>query len=607
MDSVELRRLFEGIEPADASLYAEGFSEAIEGRGAASDPLRADLVRELAEEAERLGREPIPELTKELYDLYELTGNRIVYEGVYFKRRRHLTTFGLLAMMFPERADYARSLEAIVEAVLQEKTWCLPAHMRGESMERGIDLFAAETGFALAELLTLAGAALSEPLRERMRAEVDLRLFTPYLTMGPYYWETADQNWAAVCAGSIGSAALLLERDGERLAEMTRKAMSSMKCYLSGFGDDGACAEGVGYWNYGFGYYVYYADLLYRRTKGGIDLLAGDKVEQIALFQQRSYLFGDRTVCFSDTAQQARAMRGLSTYLAARYASVEKAPQAIFASLKDDHCSRFAHALRDVLWSRSHFQGEARAEWGVGSWYFSDVEWLVSRHASTQGRFGFAAKGGHNAEPHNHLDLGQYILAAEGEPTFTADLGRGEYTADYFGEGRYLFACNGAHGHSLPVVGGKSQLAGKQYRALVLEAGASEETDVLGLELAGAYEAPELASLIRRFAFNKGELPELEVRDDFSLREPVEWIEELVISRCEPVEVGPGVICLGGERLDVRLTYDALLLAPTIERHTFSGHDGSEEVYYRIVLRASVLGEHRVSVTLRFAFERRET
>ena len=62
-----------------------------------------------------------------------------------------------------------------------------------------------------------------------------------------------------------------------------------MDYYLQGFGPDGACLEGLGYWNYGFGYFVYYADLLRKRTRGEMDWFRAEKVGRIALFQQRAF------------------------------------------------------------------------------------------------------------------------------------------------------------------------------------------------------------------------------------------------------------------------------------------------------------------------------
>ena len=80
-------------------------------------------------------------------------------------------------------------------------------------------------------------------------------------------------------------AALLLVEDRERLAGMQIRVVSAMETFLSGYGDDGCCPEGYGYWNYGFGYFVYWAEMLREYTGGAIDLLhSTDKIRRIAEF-----------------------------------------------------------------------------------------------------------------------------------------------------------------------------------------------------------------------------------------------------------------------------------------------------------------------------------
>ncbi|MBB6675676.1 hypothetical protein [Cohnella nanjingensis] len=427
MEKAELRGTMARLAPAGPGLYVpEGADPGRYWRTLADSHAQAETAREIRAEGERLLGKPIPALTEELFLSFARTGVRLDYERAYFARRRRLNTFALLSWMAPERDDYLAAWTETVEAVCAEATWCLPAHVKGLETDGEIDLFAAETGFTLAEMLTIGGERLPQALRERIAKEAETRLFEPYLTRGPYGWETAKHNWSAACAGSVASAALLLMADPDRLAGIVGKALDSMACYLAGFGEDGACPEGLGYWNYGFGYYAYFADLLRRRTRGEIDLLAVPKARRIAQFQQRCYLVGDRTANFSDALPACSAQIGLSDYLSGLYPEVEPPPRSIRARYADDACSRFAPALRNLIWARP---GEAADAWPSGSWYLPDAAWLVSRHAGSEGRFGFAAKGGHNDEPHNHADAGHFILLADDEPEFAADLGSGEYTA----------------------------------------------------------------------------------------------------------------------------------------------------------------------------------
>lgn len=70
-------------------------------------------------------------------------------------------------------------------------------------------------------------------------------------------WEGGDNNWNAVCCGSIGCAAIYLMQDEpELLKPLLDRIVCSLDSYIAGFSEDGACMEGLGYFTYG--------DLLYR-------------------------------------------------------------------------------------------------------------------------------------------------------------------------------------------------------------------------------------------------------------------------------------------------------------------------------------------------------
>ena len=83
---------------------------------------------------------------------------------------------------------------------------------------------------------------------------------------------TATHNWNSVChAGVVGAALALLSDPNER-ALFIYGAEKYSPFYLSGFGDDGYCSEGLSYWNYGFGNYLQLAMAVEHATKGNIDL-----------------------------------------------------------------------------------------------------------------------------------------------------------------------------------------------------------------------------------------------------------------------------------------------------------------------------------------------
>ena len=556
----------------------------------ASDAFRLDR-QEILSEADRLRHAPIPELGYSLFVHLYRHGTRLEYEQAYFERRRMLNTFALLALWQPEREDYAAKLIEVLWAICGEVTWCVPAHVNEEQPLHAIDLFSAETGFTFAELLVLFGDRLPPLVRSYMQHLVRERLFVPFLTHGPYHWESMENNWSSVCGGSIGSAALLLLEDGDELDAILKKVEGCMDTYLGSFGEDGACREGIGYWNYGFGYFTFYADLLRRRSGGSRDLFRAEKIGRIAEFQQKIYLSGSAVANFSDSHAHVRAHLGLSRYLAAEYPGVQAPPDSLRADFREDHCSRWAHAFRNLFWRG---RSAAGADWPSAGFFLEDAQWLVSRAASPLGICGFAAKGGHNDESHNHNDLGHFLLAGEGRP-FLADLGSGEYTKSYFGPARYEIACTGSQGHSVPILNGRLQAAGPESIARVLEAsvGPDNGEDRLVLELADAYPAGTVRSFTRRFVWSKGDLPQLAVSDRFQPdgEEPLA-VTERFVTWIQPVPAGRGRYLLNdGGRLAVEIRFDPAAFVPEITERIHRGHGGRNESWYTLDFHSVPSGE----------------
>ena len=69
---------------------------------------------------------------------------------------------------------------------------------------------------------------------------------------------------------------------------------------------------------------------------------------------------------------------------------------------------------------------------------------------------------------HNHNDIGAFTLLVKGKKIIS-DLGGGKYTWDYFNNkdvryGDEVFVC-GSQGHSVPIIDGKNQEFGRDYRA----------------------------------------------------------------------------------------------------------------------------------------------
>lgn len=555
-------------------------------RNARNNPEFKLLLDEIREEGKGILQEKEQELTYSLFRIFTESGSRLEFEKVYFKKRHRLTAFAIMVLLESENKEYVTALENTIWSICNEYSWCLPAHLKNSSetsttiscsLDRPsvehytIDLFSAETAFALAEILMLTEDVLDPLICKRIYVEVYKRIFQPFKTT-KYEWETQEHNWAAVCAGSIGAAALHLIQDPEELTAILEKVLPALECYLKGFSNDGVCREGYGYWQYGFGYYVYFADLVKRKTEGKLDLFSREKVRQIALFQQRCFLTENKVVNFSDANPTASVFLGLSHYLSKVYDDFEIPERKLRAKFTADHCGRWAPAIRNLIWFDETLPDQP---WGNGSNYFKDSQWFISRYQTNTGNFSFAAKGGDNNEPHNHNDIGHFILQGNNE-VFFKDLGSGLYNKDYFSEKRYTFLCNGSQGHSVPVINHQFQDEGSSRHARILRADIGNEVEIFELDIAKAYELETLQGLTRKFTWVKKDLPKLIMEDSyFFTKQPVSIMERLIIPSLTITEKEDEVNLEGEQRL--RILYDSSLLYLEVKRLNFINHFGIME------------------------------
>ncbi len=518
----------------------------------------ADFKKEYEEEALRLAGElrgqSLPELTEELFSEYERNGNRLRYEDVYFGRRKFLSVFGLVCVM-RHRAEDLRKLEEILQEICGEECWALPAHVNRRNnpdWRITIDLFASETAQTLAQLVTLLDGELSETVVETVKREVYRRVLTPFMmSRAPYaFWEENSNNWNAVCCGNIGSAGLfLLEEEGERRSLAERIARALQTCYLKGFGDDGACEEGLGYWVYGLTYYMLFARQL-KQHYPDMDLMAGSRMEAIACFQQKCCFSGGRTISFSDGDCFGHYPMGLTCSLACGYKKVRFPDPAYARKLGQDSCWRWVGVYWDWYWTGEYLRavaaGEAEApkpSADSGDEFFSDVQWAVFRGAHDSA---VAVKGGHNEESHNHKDVGSFFYLADGE-AFLEDLGSGEYTKDYFSDKRYTIFCNSGASHNIPLIEGSDQCAGREYRA---ESFAVPAEGTAVVEFQDAYGVKALKRLERRLQLEEA-TGNLVVTDTAETKGEIDFRENLITRL--PVTVADGEIVIRGSRLCARI------------------------------------------------------
>jgi hypothetical protein len=478
---------------------------------------------------------PIPPLTYSLYREFSKNGNRGGYEDPLFERDRLLGRAVLAAWLYDEPGAVDRVCD-LVWLKCEETSWVIPAAEPNHSL----DLVASTAGADLAYTVHLLGERIPREVRDRVYAEVDRRVLAPYLERGDgYWWAKGGNNWTGVCAGSIGEAFLLLETDPDRQARGLELVLRQLGRFIEhGFAPDGASLEGVMYWNYGLTYLVSFSETLRTRTAGAIDLLGHPKLAKIARYPHVAQMDTDRFASFADAGER----QPLQPYLAAVMA--ERAALPSLLALADTKTSPSPRkGVLDLLWwdgrapDSPPLHDELMPESGLGK--------LVGELSGV--RTVVCAKAGHNAEPHNHNDVGSFVLRAR-DVTYLCDPGAGRYDNKYFNiHYRYENVFANSYGHSVPRIGGHLQPHGDMYR------GAIERLDGTGLRITmhEAYDLDELAALERTLRFEDDAL----VLEDVARFNGDGLPFETALVTWEPVETAGNVARIlsknGALRLDI--------------------------------------------------------
>jgi len=429
----------------------------------------------------------IPVTTYTQYREFQRTGDREPYQVPYFEKRRALTRAVLAAWLLGESNPLDR-VNDLLWNICEETNWVVPAHEAvGE-----IDLMAAETGADLAMTELLIGSRLPEEIRARIRNEVRRRIIDPYLDHGQrFWWNNGLNNWTGVCAGSIGQVLFVFESDPERQARGIALVIDQLDRFIArAFEEDGASSEGIGYWNYGLSHFVIFAEMLASRTKGEIDLLAGDKMRKIAAYPAVVALGKHAFASFSDSKEQGSVLPFLAARLSQRTGHKELLVQASDTSAD----GRLGWALCNLLW-----YGDRSATGFVLNNAILPKAGVAKCVATVTGKpVVLIAKAGSNAEQHNHNDVGSFILRV-GETTFLCDPGAGLYDAAYFSSTRYENIFASSFGHSVPRIGGQQQLPDCDYRGSLQVA----EDGTIQIDFEQAYGLPDLTGLRRTVALRK--------------------------------------------------------------------------------------------------------
>ncbi len=520
-DAARLNEIAARLPPKPA-----GFGRPISDRAAWDKFSHAAAFGRVVSRAQSLAREPVPALPDDLYLDYSRTGNRDRCQQVTEERSERITTF-TLAECLENQGRFLGPLTDTISAICRERTWVYPAHdgkldnFYGRTVE--MDLRATLLAWELASADYLLGERLAPETRGLLRANVERRVLGPFRDMvegrrGEIYWLRVENNWNAVCLSGVTGAALALEESPQERARFVAAAQHYLRFLLRSFTPDGYCAEGVGYWNYGFGHFLMLGEAVRQASGGAIDLLADPAAMQPALFCTRAEIVAGIYPTISDCDPGDRPGPQWVRFIRERFgAGTPGGRAAELARPREGLAETMLFAfLPSPLPAVPH--AAITPESPLRTW-FKDGGVLICRPAPGSATpFAAVLKGGHNAEPHNHNDVGSFSVVA-GKAMVICDPGAEIYTARTFSAHRYDSKVLNSYGHAVPVVGGQLQRPGAEARAVVLRSDFTDGEDTLALDIRSAYTAPGLERLERTFVFRRTGTPGLSVRDEVAFSE----------------------------------------------------------------------------------------
>ena len=512
-----------------------GFGLPINRREAWDKLAEKDSFKRIISDAEELVERPVPEQPDDLYLDFSRTGNRTRWQRVSGRRRRRVSTLAL-AECLENQGRFLPAFEEIVRILCSERTWVMPAHDRdltnfhGKSID--IDLGSSTLAWSLGTADYLLADKLSPETHRLIRDNLERRIFQPYRNMvsgkrKKNWWMTGTNNWNAVCLAGVTGAALAVIDSAEDRALFITAAEHYSKNFLKGFTDDGYCSEGLGYWNYGFGYYIMLSEAIYQATGGRVDILQNDKVKQAAAFGSRIEIINGVYPAFADCSIRAEPSSRLMYFISRRFGLglrdwQQYNPVSASGSLYQSMMYSFPNSASRKPPAQNASQGP-----GIRSW-FEEAGILICRPSANSGsQFAVALKGGHNNEHHNHNDVGSFVVALDDKPLLL-DPGGEVYTARTFSSRRYESNVLNSCGHPVPLVNGKLQQTGRQARGRVVRDEFTEDSDTLVLDISSAYDVPELDTLQRKFVYSRQGSGSLTVTDEVAFSAPCNFGTALI-------------------------------------------------------------------------------
>lgn len=510
------------------------------------------------------------------------TGDRNIMQNPNSRRKGALQALAL-AELTEGKGRFIDQLINGIWAVCEQSTWVLSAHLpvtRNKELlpdvtRPVIDLGSGDAGALMSWVHYFFHEKLDEvnPLiAARIRLEVRNRILEPYYTRNDFWWmgfsDRPQNNWNPWVNYNVMQCILLIEDDQALRSKYIYKAMRSIDRFTDWYKPDGACDEGPSYWSHAGGKYFECLELLHRATGGKVNVFSQPLIKNMGQYIANVYINEPYFVNFAD----ASAKGGINEGMVYRFGKAINSPEmtgfASFYAHKDkmnEHApSGTIEAVITDLTILNEVMGSPAKEPLIDHAWYPDTEVAIAReYPGSQKGFYFAGKGGHNAESHNHNDVGTFILYYNGLPCLV-DAGVGTYVRQTFSPDRYKIWTMQSAYHNLPLINGVQQHNGRDYKAASAKFSATAKQINFTTDIATAYpEEAKVKSWKRSYTMQRGK--SFTISDSYQLDAFVAAPELHFLSACKVDVSTPGVIRLTGQDFTLNMRYNARQMEASTE------------------------------------------
>ena len=549
---------------------------------------------------------------------FDRSGSRSIMEIPFNSNNTALSNL-VLAELAEGKGRFMDQIANGVWHSCEMTSWALSAHIQREQKEKTalpsfkeniIDLTSGDLGAFLSWTYFFLKDEMDkvQPLvSERLRKNLQERILDPYMNRSNFWWQafnatpaTMVNNWNPWCNSDVLTSFLLLENDPEKLAAAVLRTMVSVDKFINYYHSDGACEEGPSYWGHAPGKMYDYLQLLSTATGGKVTIFDEPIIKNMGEYIVKSYVGKGWVVNFADASAKGGGEPGMIFRYGKAVGSLEMQQFAAYLNGRDNKKPEY-NAGRDLyrtfenLATLNELEKTTPATSQAASTWYPETEFCYLRNESG---FFFAAKGGYNAESHNHNDMGSFSLYLNETPMII-DAGVGTYTRQTFSSERYSIWTMQSNYHNLPMINGVAEAYGAQYRSKNVTF--DPKKSLFSLDLAGAYPQEAAVEKWQR-TYQLQPKGGLVLQDEFKLKQALKANQLNFLTWGKPDVSVSGIVGFEKDGMKLKMTYDANQFEPSVEIVSLSDKRLSDvwgAQIYRLSLNARKMqlsGKYKITI-----------